>query len=693
MSSVFTAFAGIYQGRIQNPVNHTVNEGSWTYVLGHDLKQQFFTLAPDDEVSVEQAAVFNDGDKARILGRVRLPGTLPPAGWKWVLDIEVIGQTFYSFDLVPTTFNGLTEFVITDDALGYNVSAAPGGNQTLRYTLRLDGPGPDPISAELPAVYIDRVAIDEVATPIFLNQRFPEDGQTGVPHTDQQVRVQVSDTTGIGLDTSTIEVTIAGTLAYDGGAGGFQTGFSGTATTTGISNSDFTLDVDLSLQTYTSEQTVSVRVVGDTTGGANSIDQTYTFTMGDIVAPEVVSATAVEKKLIRVVFNEDVKQVSSSNSDDALNPSNYVFTRTSTPAANVEATCVRSISATEVEVESDITLTFGASYLLATQNIEDTAGNVVTAPTSTAAFTGFVPLFPAGRRFDLLQMIPAIVRREDSTGDLKKFTSVLQEVTDLLLCTIDRFTDIVDIDIAPEFYVDLILCDLGNPFRFNLSLIDKRRLARVLVDIYREKGTCQGIVNASRFFLGVELDCDQFNVSDYWILGDSQLGDTTVLGPSEQELLYSFQMISAELQITDVTVNGSDDGDYTIKINSTDVTFTASSNTIQQIRDNLISAILSKPELPVTPTSVSTDGIRLTGDRGTAFTVAVTAPMAGNLTFTDVDTPTAFTDEQVARIKEIADYMKPAHTHCVRVVQPIPPALINHWELGISLLGETSILH
>ena len=61
---------------------------------------------------------------------------------------------------------------------------------------------------------------------------------------------------------------------------------------------------------------------------------------------------------------------------------------------------------------------------------------------------------------------------------------------------IDVFTQIADINRAPEPFIDLILADLGNPFRFDLDLNEKRRLAKTLVDIYKLKGTKIGIIDA-----------------------------------------------------------------------------------------------------------------------------------------------------------------------------------------------------
>ena len=36
----------------------------------------------------------------------------------------------------------------------------------------------------------------------------------------------------------------------------------------------------------------------------------------------------------------------------------------------------------------------------------------------------------------------------------------------------------------------------------------------------------------------------------------------------------------------------------------------------------------------------------------------------------------------------IVEYLKPAHTHFVDLVEPLPPILPNHWELGLSDLGR-----
>ncbi|MFP2930688.1 hypothetical protein ACLESO_36915 [Pyxidicoccus sp. 3LG] len=45
------------------------------------------------------------------------------------------------------------------------------------------------------------------------------------------------------------------------------------------------------------------------------------------------------------------------------------------------------------------------------------------------------------------------------------------------------------------------------------------------------------------------------------------------------------------------------------------------------------------------------------------------------------------------RLRTLVEYLKPAHTHFVDLVEPLPPVVPEHWELGLSELGETTTLH
>jgi phage tail-like protein len=45
------------------------------------------------------------------------------------------------------------------------------------------------------------------------------------------------------------------------------------------------------------------------------------------------------------------------------------------------------------------------------------------------------------------------------------------------------------------------------------------------------------------------------------------------------------------------------------------------------------------------------------------------------------------------RLRAIVEYLKPAHTHFVDLVEPLPPVVPDHWEIGVSEVGVTTVTH
>ena len=266
-----------------------------------------------------------------------------------------------------------------------------------------------------------------------------------------------------------------------------------------------------------------------------------TAAAAESTGPRVVGAQARELARVRVSFDRRVKQ-GTGVGDDALNPGCYVLTRLSAPAVDAVVIGVEPVVDSSVDLIADIPLTPGATYRLEVVGVVDALGAAIEAPNNIATFTGFVPPRPANRVFDLYRFMPEMNRREDVTGDLRRFLSCLQEVTDLVLHDIDSFTQILDPDIAPEPFLDLMLGELGNPFPLDLSVVDKRRLLNVLLAMYREKGTDGGIRNAIRFFLGLEVGITTY-AGEALILGESLLGEDWVLGPSTAFGAYAFEVV------------------------------------------------------------------------------------------------------------------------------------------------------
>ena len=457
---------------------------------------------------------------------------------------------------------------------------------------------------EIPSWSIDAVTLDDLgASYALVANRDPEPDESGI-RVDTLIAFDVltdaADTPSSTDLVVTVDIDGAGPVtAYDGGAGGFQTGWDGPGSAVTFIDA-YTMRVVIDRTTdFASEQVVTVDISGASTG-AQAIAENYEFTIEDSATLVLQSATAISKQVVELQFDD-------TYGDSALIPANYTFSRlTATddpsveiPSVPIAAVSVEAATATAVRVTLDWEMTPSVTYTVVVANVADESGNVIVAPDDTATFAGYVSSSaPADRDFDLYRMLPQKARDDDtSSRDLFKFIGVFSEITGLLLCSIDEWVNIIDPDIAPELFVDAILCDLGNPFEFDLTAVEKRKLVRVLVPLYQQKGTAVGIINAIRFFLGIEVTINAL-ISEGWILGDDELGDfanegTAILGPGTAFDKYSFEVIS----------------------------------------------------------------------------------------------PINLTDEQREQMTSIVRYMKPAHEHFVRLVEPEIPLVLDHMELGESELG------
>lgn len=342
-------------------------------------------------------------------------------------------------------------------------------------------------------------------------------------------------------------VTIDGSIAWSGviGDGGdFQNGFFGAV-------EDFVPDgatIRFSLQGPEFESGQRVVVTLDVNDGQETFE--WAFTAYDLTAPLLASVAAVNKDQVRVEFNEPVSMVSSAIEGDALNPDSYLIERVSRPATTPAVSAVERVSDTVVLLTTSFELTFGASYMLVVTGVSDEFDNVFSPPDNVMAFAGWMPPFPAGRRFLLHDHVPAFALAEDTTDELRLFLGCLQDTVNLLLHLVDSWAEILDPDRAPEPFLDAMLADLGNPFVIELTLEQKRKLAKVLVRIYQLKGTVPGIVDVVRFFVGIEVTIEVFNGRG-WRLGHDKLSSGTtiaspnpaVIGPSGRAL-YSFRVLT-----------------------------------------------------------------------------------------------------------------------------------------------------
>jgi phage tail-like protein len=259
-----------------------------------------------------------------------------------------------------------------------------------------------------------------------------------------------------------------------------------------------------------------------------------------VIGPHLVGAQARSLRTVLVSFDGPVRQAGDGDPKDALTPSNYSLVPLTTPAMPVEVAAIAPVSPSAVTLSLDADLSPRATYAVVARALCDLDGNLV-APGSVS-FSGFAPNAPAARRFEIYQLFPRMNRDEDE-GDLERLTSVLQDVTDLLLADVDRFPMILDPDLAPQPFLGRMLQDLGNPFPFDLTDLEQRRLLSILVPLYREKGTEQGVRDALRFFLGIEAQAIDAYHESTLVLGESLLGVNWELGPSDEFDLYAFDVV------------------------------------------------------------------------------------------------------------------------------------------------------
>jgi phage tail-like protein len=242
--------------------------------------------------------------------------------------------------------------------------------------------------------------------------------------------------------------------------------------------------------------------------------------------------------------------------DTLLEPSNYVLTFDAalvqseinpTHIATVQS--VELVSANVVDLTLETLMTQNGAYILTVSNIFDIEGNEIDSEFCSLSFRGYIPEIPESVSRNIYNWFPEFNRRQDSDNNffLLKISSVLQEVLNQLFSDLDSFKDLHDITITGSRNIDGLLTNYGNPFVwFSLSVNEKRQLLRILVDLYKLKGTATGIEAALKFFFNFSTVSFQYYWGSGWLLSipsHTELGLTTVLNSSLLRDRYSFSVI------------------------------------------------------------------------------------------------------------------------------------------------------
>lgn len=662
----FTAgLAAGVQGRTR-PSTWTPPGGEYVETLGHAERLRLERLTAGewgatvdtcDRVVLVQDADF---DAAKLLRfRARTERSLPVAvgvHWEGRLVLAGVPDPMTVFRIPDHAARAFADRAVDLQALG--------GAGLLEFDLALVSDGAEvEREVEIPALHLDLLTLEDVPDPaIVVCNRLPEPGWDAVAH-DEVISIDAWDTSGGSLDTTDWSLWINGVLAHDGT--GWQAGYAGgvTVLTRGLRVQVTTHPV------WTSEQVVTVRLLVNRSGGGDSRDLSWTFTAADTVGPVISSVIAREARTLRVTFNEAVRQVDDTNGDDGLNPENYTLAPQTVPAYTPVIDSIETVSAAVVDILLAQECTAGVTYNLIPAHIKDTVGNITAG--AACAFPAYQPPQPIGRRFDYLRDIcdPFAVS-EDESGDFTTRAAIIQDVLTLLLMDMDNWIGIIDLERMPERFIDRWLAALKNPFKFDLSVTDKRRLLGVLIAIYLQKGTDPGIINAIRFFVGVEVTIATPARDDVWVLEDDWIGDDT------DGNAFTADPATDYLTVADAGNSGAFPVGDAVEFDSTGtLPAPLQPGVTYYVKIHVDGTAIMKVSATPTGAAIGID------DAGTGVhTIYLTAP-GGAMLGPDEDqtawiygfevvSPVVLTDAERQRITKIVNYMKPGHTHYMGLIEP-----------------------
>lgn len=167
------------------------------------------------------------------------------------------------------------------------------------------------IRVHIPALYVDEIRASDDAAEIQVINRIPESAETAVP-TGAALNLHVVCTTGIAVDISTVRIWVtrhstgAMELAYHGGLGGFQPGFTGTEATrpsVGSAVLDEVIFTIIPAEPFISLEIIDIQVEASPLGGSPT-SVMYTFTCADETSPRIVEVRWLSPTRVLVGFDE-----------------------------------------------------------------------------------------------------------------------------------------------------------------------------------------------------------------------------------------------------------------------------------------------------------------------------------------------------------------------------------------------------
>lgn len=105
-------------------------------------------------------------------------------------------------------------------------------------------------------------------------------------------------------------------------------------------------------------------------------------------APQVTAAVAQDSHTVRVAFSEEMLHVNPANTDDSLNPTNYIFTSGTGAPVSASSVALFQASPTIVDITLGSEMTNGATYNVQVQRVKNLRGQPIDPDYDNQDFTG-----------------------------------------------------------------------------------------------------------------------------------------------------------------------------------------------------------------------------------------------------------------------------------------------------------------
>ena len=115
------------------------------------------------------------------------------------------------------------------------------------------------------------------------------------------------------------------------------------------------------------------------------------------------------------------------------------------------------------------------------------------------------------------------------TPDTEKYLEILQYGLQKMHTDISGLKDVKNYEKAIEQYLDMMLIEEGFIVGITLTLARKRKLIKILRELYSKSGLNSGLILAAQEIMGLTIEIHDM-VEDGFELDNNSLGENTILG-------------------------------------------------------------------------------------------------------------------------------------------------------------------